>query len=73
MTKSRILKNVTTFDSDTQLFLKGFDMYNNKITRKLVLMKWILTPPQSQDYPASVAMSTSLDTFKEGVSGLTHH
>ena len=25
-------------------------MYNNKITRKLVLMKWTLTPPQSQDH-----------------------
>ena len=50
LTKSRILKNGTTFESDTQLFLKGLDMYNNKITRKLVLMKWTLTPPQSQDY-----------------------
>ena len=28
-------------------------MYNNKITRKLVLMKWTLTPPQSQDYTTS--------------------
>ena len=44
------LKNVTTFESDTQLFLKGLDMYNNKITRKLVLMKWTLTPPQSLHY-----------------------
>ena len=50
MTISRILKNVTTFESDTQLFLKGLDMYNNKITRKLVLMKWTLTPPQSLHY-----------------------
>ena len=51
LTKSRILKNVTTFESDTQLFLKGLDMY--KITRKLVLMKWTLTPPQSLHYQIS--------------------
>ena len=52
--KSWILKNVTTFESDTQIFLKGLDMYNNKITRKLVLMRWTRTPPQSQDYYCSL-------------------
>ena len=60
MTKSRILKNVTTFESDTQLFLKGLDMYNNKITRKLVLMKWTLIPPQSLHYFVFPGLSFSL-------------
>ena len=41
---------MTTFESDTQIFLKGLDIYNNETARKLVLMRWTRTSPQSQNY-----------------------
>ena len=32
------MRNAYRFELDTQIFLKGLDMYNIKIRRKLVLM-----------------------------------
>ena len=76
------LNGLVAVDFSSEFKPQVQDMCNNhpmsfipKIdTRRYVQNSYLpRTVDQWNRLPASVSMSTSLDTFKEGVSGLTHH